>query len=77
MPATNLERINKNFVKTSTLAEQTIINMEDYTFMLKKKPKDFIVRIIFDFPHETEIDFFEEIKGINFVEAINMVDKSI
>ena len=76
MPATNLERINKNFVKTTTLPEQTIINMEDYTFMLKKT-KDFIVRIISDFPHETEIDFIEEIKGINFVEAINMVDESI
>jgi hypothetical protein len=66
------------FVRTTDLAEQTIINMEDYTFMFLKKPKDFIVRIISDFlPHETEIDFFEEIKGVNFIEAIKLVDESI
>jgi hypothetical protein len=66
------------FVRTSDLAQQTIINMEDYTFMFLKKQKDFIVRIISDFlPHETEIDFFEEIKGVNFIEAIKLVDESI
>jgi hypothetical protein len=63
------------FVRTTHLAEQTIINMEDYTFMFLKKPQDFIVRIISDFlPHETEIDFFEEVKGIDFMEAIQLVD---
>jgi hypothetical protein len=66
------------FVRTTDLAEQTIINMEDYTFMFLKKPKDFIVRIISDFlPHETEIDFFEEIKGVNFIEAIKLIDESM
>ncbi len=66
------------FVRTTDLAEQTIVNMEDYTFMYLKKPQDFIVRIISDFlPHESEIDFFEEIKGIDFIEAIKMIDESI
>jgi len=63
------------FVRTTDLAEQTIINMEDYTFMYLKKPQDFIIRIISDFlPHESEIDFFEEVKAIDFFEAIQLVD---
>jgi len=66
------------FVRTTDLSNQTIINMEDYTFMFLKKPQDFIVRIISDFlPHENEIDFFEEVKGIDFMEAIKMIDESI
>jgi hypothetical protein len=49
--------------------------MEDYTFMFLKRPQDFIVRIISDFlPHETEIDFFEEVKGIDFMETLLLVD---
>jgi hypothetical protein len=63
------------FVRTTNLAQQTIVNMEDYTFMYLKKPQDFIVRIISDFlPHESEIDFFEEVKSIDFIEAIELVD---
>jgi hypothetical protein len=63
------------FVRTTDLAELTVVNMEDYTFMYLKKPQDFIVRIISDFlPHESEIDFFEEVKGIDFIEAIELVD---
>ena len=55
---------------------QTVVNMEDYTFKYLKKPQDFIVRIISDFlPHETEIDFFEEIKGIDFLEGVKAVDE--
>ena len=49
--------------------------MEDYTFMYLKKSQDFIVRIISDFlPHETEIDFFEEVKRIDFLEAVQAID---
>jgi hypothetical protein len=49
--------------------------MEDYTFKYLKRPQDFIVRIISDFlPHETEIDFFEEVKGIDFLEGVKAVD---
>jgi hypothetical protein len=63
------------FVRTTDLSEQTIVNMEDYTFMYLKKPDDFIVRIISDFlPHETEIDFFEEVKNIDFTEAILAIE---
>jgi hypothetical protein len=63
------------FVRTTDLAELTVVNMEDYTFMYLKKPQDFIIRIISDFlPHEKEIDFFEEVKAINFFEAIQLVD---
>ena len=63
------------FVRTTDLAERTVVNMEDYTFMYLKKPQDFIVRIISDFlPHEKEIDFFEEVKTIDFFEAIQLVD---
>jgi hypothetical protein len=63
------------FVRTTDLAELTVVNMEDYSFMYLKKPQDFIVRIISDFlPHESEIDFFEEVKGIDFIEAIELVD---
>ncbi len=66
------------FVRTTDLEKQTIINMEDYTFMFLKKPQDFIVRIISDFlPHQSEIDFFEEVKGIDFIEAIQWVDESV
>ena len=63
------------FVRTTDLAEKTVVNMEDYTFMYLKKPQDFIVRIISDFlPHETEIDFFEEVKAIDFLEGVMAVD---
>ena len=66
------------FVRTTDLAEKTIINMEDYTFMYLKKPQDFIVRIISDFlPHESELDFFEEVKAIDFMEAIRLVDENV
>lgn len=64
------------FVRTTDLAERTIVNMEDYTFMYLKKPQDFIVRIISDFlPHETEIDFFEEVKKIDFMEGILAIEQ--
>lgn len=64
------------FVRTTDLAEKTVVNMEDYTFMYLKKPQDFIVRIISDFlPHETEIDFFEEVKGIDFLEGILAIER--
>ena len=63
------------FVRTTDLAEKTVVNMEDYTFKFLKKPQDFIVRIISDFlPHETEIDFFEEVKSIDFLEGVMAVD---
>jgi hypothetical protein len=63
------------FVRTTDLAEQTVVNMEDYTFMYLKKPQDFIVRIISDFlPHETDIDFFEEVKSIDFLEAVKVIE---
>ncbi len=63
------------FVRTTDLAEKTVVNMEDYTFMYLKKPQDLIVRIISDFlPHETEIDFFEEVKGIDFIEAVKVLE---
>jgi hypothetical protein len=63
------------FVRTTNLAEKTVVNMEDYTFMYLKNPQDFIVRIISDFlPHETEIDFFEEVKTIDFFEGIRAID---
>jgi hypothetical protein len=63
------------FVRTTDMAERTVVNMEDYTFMFLKKPQDFIIRIISDFlPHENEIDFFEEVKAIDFFEAIQLVD---
>lgn len=59
------------FIKTTDLAQKTVVNMEDYTFMFLKRPQDFIVRIISDFlPHETEIDFFEHVKTIDFMEGI-------
>lgn len=62
------------FVRTTDLAEKTVVNMEDYTFKYLKKPQDFIVRIISDFlPHETEIDFFEEVKSIDFLEGVMAV----
>lgn len=64
------------FVRTTNLAKQTVVNMEDYTFMYLKKPQDCIIRIISDFlPHETEIDFFEEVKNIDFLEAVLAVDE--
>lgn len=63
------------FVRTTDLAVQTVVNMEDYTFMYLKKPQDLIVRIISDFlPHETEIDFFEEVKGIDFLEGVKALE---
>lgn len=64
------------FVRTTDLDKKTVVNMEDYTFKYLKKPQDFIVRIISDFlPHETEIDFFEEVKSIDFLEGVKAVDK--
>lgn len=69
------------FVRTTDLAEGTVVNMEDYTFMYLKKPQDFIVRIVSDFlPHEKEIDFFDEVKGIDFLEgvlALDQIDSSL
>jgi len=66
------------FVRTTDLAELTVVNMEDYTFMYLKKPQDFIVRIISDFlPHEKEIDFFEEVTAIDFFEAMQLVDSHL
>lgn len=63
------------FVRTTDLAEKTVVNMEDYTFMYLKKSQDFIIRIISDFlPHETEIDFFEEVKTIDFLEGIQAIN---
>ena len=66
------------FVRTTSLAEKTIINMEDYTFMYLKREQDFIIRIISDFlPHETEIDFFEEVKQIDFLPAILAIENAL
>jgi hypothetical protein len=62
-------------VTTTNLEQRTIINMEDYTFMFLKQPQDFIVRIISDFlPHTQEIDFFEEVKSIDFSNAIHALE---
>ncbi|WP_291274158.1 hypothetical protein [Flavobacterium sp.] len=66
------------FVRTTDLPEKIVVNMEDYTFMYLKKPQDFIVRIISDFlPHETEIDFFEEVKRIDFFVALNEINMNL
>lgn len=66
------------FVRTTDLAIGTVVNMEDYTFMYLKKPQDCIVRIISDFlPHETEIDFFEEVKHIDFIEAVRGIERDL
>ncbi|CAM3849609.1 hypothetical protein FLCU109888_04820 [Flavobacterium cucumis] len=66
------------FVRTTNLAEKTVVNMEDYTFMYLKKHQDFIVRIISDFlPHETEIDFFEEVKSIDFLEGVEALESLV
>lgn len=66
------------FVRTTDLTKKTVINMEDYTFMYLKKPQDFIVRIISDFlPHTIEIDFFEEVKAISFLEAIQIINSHV
>ncbi len=70
LPA-KLSLTSDKFVRTTNLEKETIVNMEDYTFMFLKKPNDFIIRIISDFlPHQTEIDFFEEVKKIDFTEAL-------
>lgn len=75
--ATLASLTSDKFVRTTDLAEQTVINMEDYTFMYLKKTQDFILRIISDFlPHEMEIDFFEEVKSIDFLEAIKVIEES-
>ncbi|WP_245902663.1 hypothetical protein [Flavobacterium aciduliphilum] len=64
------------FVRTTDLAVQTVVNMEDYTFMYLKKPQDFIVRVISDFlPHNTAIDFFEEVAPISFVPALEALER--
>lgn len=66
------------FVRTTDLAEKTVVNMEDYTFMYLKRPQDFIVRVISDYlPHETEIDFFEHVKGIDFLLAIEAIEANL
>ena len=66
------------FVRTTDLSEKTVVNMEDYTFMYLKKPQDFIVRIVSDFlPHETEIDFFEEVKSIDFLEGVKAIENLV
>lgn len=63
------------FVRTTDLSEGTVVNMEDYTFMFLKNPQDCIVRIISDFlPHTTEIDFFEEVKGIDFLKGVMAIE---
>jgi hypothetical protein len=63
------------FVTTTNLEEGTIINMEDYTFMFLKQPQDCIIRIVSDFlPHTQEIDFFEEVKPIDFSNAIHALE---
>lgn len=79
MPHLNLPCLfsltSDKFVRTTNLATKTVVNMEDYTFMYLKKPQDCIVRIISDFlPHETEIDFFEEVKGIDFLEGVLAIE---
>jgi hypothetical protein len=64
------------FVRTTNLKVETIVNMEDYTFMFLKREQDFIIRIISDFlPHETEIDFFEHVKEIDFLPAIQSIER--
>lgn len=64
------------FVRTTNLDVGTVVNMEDYTFMYLKNSQDFIVRIISDFlPHETEIDFFEEVRSIDFIEGIMALEE--
>lgn len=66
------------FVRTTNLAQKTVVNMEDYTFMYLKHPQDFIVRVISDFlPHETEIDFFEHVEGIDFLSAIEAIENNL
>jgi hypothetical protein len=63
------------FVRTTDLSEGMVVNMEDYTFMFLKNPQDCIVRIISDFlPHTTEIDFFEEVKGIDFLKGVMAIE---
>lgn len=63
------------FVKTTNLSQKTIVDMEDYTFMYIKREQDFIIRVISDFlPHNTEIDFFEEVKKIDFLPAIVAIE---
>lgn len=63
------------FVRTTNLKTETIVNMEDYTFMFLKRPQDLIIRVISDFlSHETEIDFFEHVKEIDFLPAIQAIE---
>lgn len=66
------------FVRTTDLAEKTVVNMEDYTFMYLKRPQDFILRVISDYlPHENEIDFFEHVKEIDFLPAIEAIENNL
>lgn len=66
------------FVRTTDLAEKTVVNMEDYTFMYLKRPQDFILRVISDYlPHEVEIDFFEHVKDIDFLSAIEAIENNL
>ena len=81
-PKLNLPRLTSltsdKFIRTTDLAEKTVVNMEDYAFMYLKKPQDFIVRIVSDFlPHETEIDFFEEVKSIDFLEGVKAIENLV
>lgn len=46
--------------------------------MYLKRPQDFIVRVISDYlPHETEIDFFEHVKKIDFLSAIEAIEANL
>ncbi|WP_260391066.1 hypothetical protein [Apibacter muscae] len=64
------------FIRSTDLPIGTLINMEDYTFMCLKKPKDLIIRVISDFlPHNKEIDFFKEIEDIEFYSVVELLEK--
>lgn len=81
-PKLNLPHLSSltsdKFVRTTNLDEKTVVNMEDYTFMYLKKPQDLIVRIVSDFlPHESEIDFFEVVKSIDFLEGVEAIESLV
>lgn len=64
------------FVTTTNVATNTMINMEDYTFMFLKNENDFILRVVSDFlPHEAPIDFFKQIEAITFTKAIATLEQ--
>jgi len=63
------------FITATDIPVGTLVNMEDYTFMCLKREQDFIIRIISDFlPHREEIDFFEEIRSIQFNKVIELLE---